>query len=277
MTTRRKFIATFIGTSVAAAAYPCYIEPRWLEVTRRHVPVTPSGEGAPVRILHLSDLHASLEVPLSMIADAVTAGLAEKPDVVCLTGDFITRRDDFDPAGYARVLGRLSAQAPCFAVLGNHDGGPWSATRLGYPDHHRIEHILEDAGVELLHNRSRQIQVAGRTLQFVGVGDYWTGELRSARAFSGAHRMLPTILLAHNPDSKDEVGDQSWSLMLSGHTHGGQVRIFEGDRYAPVHDKRYVAGLKPWGGRFIHVTRGVGSLAGVRFRCRPEASLLTLG
>jgi predicted MPP superfamily phosphohydrolase len=65
--------------------------------------------------------------------------------------------------------------------------------------------------------------------------------------------------------------------MLSGHTHGGQVIVgFDGARYAPVEDKRYVAGLKSWGTRQIHVTRGVGNVGGVRFRCRPEASVLTV-
>jgi predicted MPP superfamily phosphohydrolase len=65
--------------------------------------------------------------------------------------------------------------------------------------------------------------------------------------------------------------------MLSGHTHGGQVIVpFEGQRYAPVADKRYVAGLRPWGARQIHVTRGVGNVGGVRFRCRPEVSILTI-
>ncbi len=65
--------------------------------------------------------------------------------------------------------------------------------------------------------------------------------------------------------------------MLSGHTHGGQVILpFDGPRFAPVMDKRYVAGLGMWGERQIHVSRGVGNLHGVRFRCRPEINLLTL-
>ena len=86
------------------------------------------------------------------------------------------------------------------------------------------------------------------------------------------------VLLAHNPDSKDILGAYPWDLMLSGHTHGGQVIVpFDGPRFAPVEDKRYVAGLKPWGTRQIHVSRGVGNVGGVRFRCRPEVSLLSVG
>jgi uncharacterized protein len=265
--TRRKLLCSFFGAT--PLLYPCWFEPRWLDVTRRPVRLSePVGR----RILHLSDLHASVFVPLSMINHAIGAGLAQKPDLICVTGDFITTRQEIDARGYAAALRRLSAAAPTYAVLGNHDGGRWTRRHFGYPDHGLVERILEDAGIELLHNRS--VETAGVTL--VGVGDLWNDEVDARRAFDRVGGG-PTILLAHNPDTKDVLRRRPWDLMLSGHTHGGQVIIpFEGVRYAPVRDKRYVAGLKPWGSRQIHVTRGVGNLGGVRFRCRPEASLLSL-
>ena len=96
-------------------------------------------------------------------------------------------------------------------------------------------------------------------------------------AFSEVVLEHPIVLLNHNPDGKDAVGLYPWQLMLSGHTHGGQVIVpFLGPRYAPVDDKRYVEGLKPWGTRQIHVSRGVGNVWSVRFRCRPEVTLLEL-
>ena len=108
-------------------------------------------------------------------------------------------------------------------------------------------------------------------------GDLWPDEIESNAAFSSVDPHTPVILLAHNPDSKDVLSERTWDLMLSGHTHGGQVRIpFDGPRFAPVTDKRYVAGLAPWGSRQIHVSRGVGNLVGIRFRCRPEVSVLLL-
>jgi predicted MPP superfamily phosphohydrolase len=277
MTSRRKFVFSLLGASASAAAYPCYVEPRWLEVTHRRVRLHGAGGGKPVRLLHLSDLHASFVVPMSMIDHAITLGLAEKPDVICVTGDFITGREGFDPGAYIRALRRLSAFAPTFAVLGNHDGGRWARTHLGFADHRNVEQILDASGMELLHNRSVQFQRDGRTLRFVGVGDLWTDEIRAGRAFSGVGSSEPTIVLAHNPDSKDDLASCPWDLMLSGHTHGGQIRLYDGSRYAPVHDKRYVSGLKPWGARQIHVSRGVGNIASVRFRCRPEATLLLVG
>ena len=273
--TRRKLLYSFFA---APLLYPCYWEPRWLDVTHRRVRLPGFRPAQPIRVLHLADLHASIFVPLSMIDHAITLGLATRPDLICVTGDFITLREGFDASLYARVLRRLSAAAPTFAVLGNHDGGNWSRYHHGFADHTVVDRILEDASIELLHNRPARAEVRGSRITLAGVGDLWSHEVQPARAFAGVTLDSPVLLLAHNPDTKDRLRTYPWHLMLSGHTHGGQIIVpFEGQRYAPVSDKRYVAGLKPWGARQIHVTRGVGNLGGVRFRCRPEVSILTIG
>ncbi|MGH9719117.1 MAG: phosphodiesterase YaeI [Bryobacteraceae bacterium] len=275
--TRRGFVYSVVGASAAAVSYPCYLEPRWLDVTENRVKLGGIALSQPVRVLHLSDLHASFEVPLSLVDRAITLGLEQKPDLVCLTGDYISRRSPIDSSAYVRALRRLSAAAPSFAVMENHDGGIWAEQRRGYSDHRFVDRILEESGIELLHNRSMRVQVRDASLSLVGVGDVWSGEI-DTRAFAELHPKAPVVLLSHNPDSKDVLGRFQWDLMLSGHTHGGQVIIpFQGPSYAPVIDKRYVAGLKAWGSRQIHVTRGVGNLAGVRFRCRPEVSVLVVG
>ena len=249
-----------------------------MEVIHHRVRLPNLSVRQPVRILHLADLHASLPVPLSLIDTAITAGLRQNPDVICLTGDFISYRHDFNPRAYSQVLRRLSRAAPTFAVLGNHDGGSWAKDNKGNPDHKLVDRILEESGIELLHNRSQRIAVRNRELEFVGVGDLWNNELYTKPAFAAIDHRLPTVLLSHNPDSKEAVQNHPWNLMLSGHTHGGQVILpFCGPAFAPVEDKRYIAGLKPWRDRLIHVTRGVGSWGGIRFRCRPEISVLSLG
>ena len=266
-----------LGAAVAAG-YPCYLEPRWLEATETRVALPKAAWTAPLRILHLSDLHASPFVPLGTIEHAINIGLATRPDIVCLTGDFVTVNESYDAAAYTRVLRHVAASAPAYAVLGNHDGGRWTGDQYGASDHRQVDRLLEDSGIELLHNRAKRIAVASKELNLVGVGDLWMGEVDGRRAFSGVDQRLPTILMAHNPDSKDFVARDPWDVMLSGHTHGGQVLIpLVGPRFAPVADRRYVAGLKPWGDRQIYVTRGVGNIYGVRFRCRPEVSLLLIG
>ena len=176
-----------------------------------------------------------------------------------------------------RALQRLSAVAPTFAVLGNHDGGNWARYRRGNSDTRFVERMLEESGITLLHNRSERVTVRGERLTLAGVGDLWSREIDGHKAFASVRGAEAVILLSHNPDSKDKLDSFPWDLMLSGHTHGGQVIVpLEGARYAPVVDKRYVAGLKPWGSRQIHVTRGVGNVGGVRFRCRPEVSTLII-
>lgn len=225
-------------------------------------------------MLHLSDLHASWAVALSTIRTAISEGVRHQPDLVVLTGDFITHRDDFDSRAYVKVLSELSPH-PTFAVLGNHDGGSWSKARRGYDDHSLVERMLAEANITLMHNRSQYVTIRGRKLAIVGVGDLWSRELDAQRAFADAEPGAPTLLLSHNPDSKESVRSFQWDLMLSGHTHGGQVIVpFEGPRYAPVTDRRFVAGLHRWEDRRLYVTRGVGSLGSVRFMCRPEITIL---
>jgi len=96
-----------MGVASSAIAYPCYCEPRWLEVTTRRARLSRATLPSPLRVLHLSDLHASFVVPLSHIQNAITLGLESSPDIICLTGDFITFRHDFDSREYALALRRL--------------------------------------------------------------------------------------------------------------------------------------------------------------------------
>ncbi|MBI4907492.1 MAG: phosphodiesterase YaeI [Acidobacteria bacterium] len=271
----RRRLVQLLGGGVVAASYPTLIEPRWLKVQRETVALQRVRLPHPVRVLLLSDLHRSNVVPYSMIEAAIDLGLAQKPDLICLTGDFITRGVEVDLAPYSAVLRRLSSAAPTYAVLGNHDGGHWAGARRGFTEHSVMDRILEDSAVHLLHNRSMTAQVRDSRLQFVGVADLWSLETDADRAFSGVDVGSPVILLSHNPDSKEILARRPWDLMLSGHTHGGQVILpLVGPRYAPVADMRFVAGLGEWNSRWIYVTRGVGNVGSVRLRCRPEVNIL---
>jgi predicted MPP superfamily phosphohydrolase len=271
---RRKFIAGALVGTVGAFSYAKFLEPRWLAVRRNEVPLNTPG-GVPIRLLHLSDFHASEQVSLDYIQRAVRRGLELKPDLVCLTGDFITwRYGAFER--YAEILKSISDVAPAWAVLGNHDGGKWVGA-AGYSDTRRVRELLSGARIELLHNRSTEVQIQGRRLVLAGVGDLWADELDASAAFAEPRSGSTTILLSHNPDSKELLRAHAWDLMLCGHTHGGQCDlVFFGTPFAPVRDKRYVRGLHRWNDRWIHITAGVGNLHGIRLNCRPEVNLLTL-
>lgn len=275
--TRRQFFLSFPALGLTLPTYGHFVEPHWFERMTHRVPVAGLRPRARIRILHLSDLHLSTFVPFSVIEQAIDLGLAAKPDLVCLTGDFITDASPFDENRYQRCLARLASAAPAFACLGNHDGGPWTASIGGFEDSLVVRRLLSSSGVTLLHNASRMVWARGQRLQLVGLGDIWNDEADASRAFVSADPDLPTVVLAHNPDAKDVVADYRWDVMIAGHTHGGQVLVpVVGTRFVAIKDKRFVAGLRKWRNRQIYVTRGVGSLGGIRFNCRPEVTLLEL-
>jgi hypothetical protein len=271
---RRQFLFS-VPLGLSLPAYGHFIEPQWFEEirTRVYVPGLPGR----VRVLHLADLHASPYVPFSLIERAIDMGVGAKPDLIFLTGDFITNDSPFDRAVYQRCLERLSRAAPCFACLGNHDGGSWTATIGGHRDSSLVRSLLASSGVTLLHNRAQLVSVRGQRLQLVGLGDIWNDEADPGVAFAAANPRLPTAVLAHNPDTKDLIGAYPWHVMLSGHTHGGQILVpVIGTRFVAVKDKRFIAGLHEWNHRQVYVTRGVGSLGGIRLNCRPEVTVLEL-
>jgi predicted MPP superfamily phosphohydrolase len=274
--TRRRFLG---GVSIAAAgtfAYARWFETRRLQTTHVTVPLS-GGRREPLKLLHLSDLHASAVVSLSYIEGALLRALEWKPDVICVTGDFITTKFD-QAAAYAKVLRRLSGAAPCFATLGNHDGGLWAGQCDGYADVKWISDVLRDSNITLLHNTAAQARRRDWPLQFVGVGDVWARTVNPAAAFRAVAPGLTTILLSHNPDAKDDLAPHPWDLMLCGHTHGGQLRVpwLGATPFAPVRDMRFVAGLHRWNGRWMHITKGIGNVYGMRINCPPEISCLTL-
>ncbi len=249
-------------------------ESGWIDIARHDIPI---GLREPLRVLHLSDLHASRVVSLGYLERVFELGLEHKPHLICLTGDFITwKYNAYDP--YAAALKRLSRAAPTFACLGNHDGGPWAGSRLGYASAHPVRRLLRQAGVTLLHNRGCALQLGSQCLNLVGVGDPWNDECHPEAAFATPLEPgAPTVVLSHNPDTKTLLAPFHWSLMLSGHTPGGQWLLPGlGALLAPVRDKHRVRGLHLWRGRWVYITKGVGNLHGLRLNCRPEAALLTL-
>src|SRR6185503_13727334 len=127
---RRRFLG---GVSLAAAGtfgYAHFIEAERLQTSHATVPLS-NGTREPLKLLHLSDLHASRVVALDYIESAISRALAWKPDVICVTGDFITQRFT-QTKDYTNLLRRISDAAPCFATLGNHDGGQWAGEHGGH-------------------------------------------------------------------------------------------------------------------------------------------------
>jgi len=172
-------------------------------------------------------------------------------------------------------LRQLAERVPAFGSMGNPDGG-WRGS--GMKNSQPVQNVVTSAGISILHNQHVTLPVADGHVELVGLGDLWGHEFLPQRAFpSEPATANPRIVLSHNPDTKDLLANRPWDLMLSGHTHGGQVVLpLVGSPWAPVTDTRDLHGLEPWHGRQIHLTAGVGNATGVRLNCPPEVVLLEL-
>jgi predicted MPP superfamily phosphohydrolase len=276
--TRRAFLARGAAALGAAAVggYTWAVEPVWLDVVYRDLPVArlPAAlDGA--RLVQLSDLHAGPRVRDDYLVGVLRRAAALRPDFVVVTGDLITHREARGEAQYAqlrRVLHHLPrGRLATVAVLGNHDyGTAWRDLRVAL----RVQAELERAGAVVLRNGAH----AAAGLDFVGVADLWSGRADAPRALA-ARSADAAVVLCHNPDGADELdwGDhRGW--ILAGHTHGGQCKPpFLPPPLLPVRNRRYAAGeVSAPGGRTLYISRGVGYYLHVRFNVRPEVTVFTL-
>lgn len=233
----------------------------------------------PITLLHLSDFHCSPDVPFEETQKAIRmVSEQSKPDFICLTGDYMTT-DLPDADRFRETLSPLAQLAPTYAIIGNHDftRRPSGAITFG-----PMLELLQSCGFQTLFNEKRMLKIREQDIELSGFGDIWSGTCRPQRVLkklseSDAQRP-PSIILSHNPDSKQPLQSYDWDLMLCGHTHGGQLKIpFTNMRpILPLADKHYCDGLYAWNKRQIFITRGVGNQHGVRFNCRPELSLIKL-
>lgn len=241
-----------------------------VEIVQHTLPI--SGLKKPLRLVQLSDFHASRSVRFTFLEQTVARALAFKPDLICLTGDYTTcGLEDWKPL--IRLFRQLSESTPTFAVLGNHDGWPRSTD----PVYTETIKCLKAAHITLLENRSIVFEKDSNRLQLVGTGDLLTGPFNPAAAFEHCDPEFPTILLTHNPDARSHLLPFRWNICLCGHTHGGQINLpgLNG-RFTPIVDRRYQSGIFEESDRFLHVNKGVGSIGGVRFRARAEICVLDL-
>jgi predicted MPP superfamily phosphohydrolase len=275
----RDRLARWVGRSWARMHYAVRVEPTWLELNQHRVCLADlPGEFDGLRIAQLSDLHCSKSVTPTYVGEAVELALAQRPDVVALTGDFIHK--GFKHIGrMAEALGRLRAPHGVFAVLGNHDYSVRNALGLRrHPHLHRaVADALTDRGIRVLRNETVQLTRGAARLHLTGVEDLWSRECDLARAFAGLCNTLPRVVLAHNPCTIEALDRHRCDLMLSGHTHGGQINLPGLGRVTLGRKgRRYAAGMYQVGHAQLYVNKGVGFGFRVRYGVRPEVAVLTL-
>lgn len=262
---------------VGTAGYARLVEPGRLVVERVVLPL--AGLPPPLaglRVVHLSDFHLGPLVPPTHVRAAVDLALALRPDLVALTGDFVTQMEDGNVSALVgelptlvAELSRLRAPLGVFGSLGNHDH--WN-------DPEALTTAVERAGVRLLRNASATIERDGARLFVAGVDDVWEDQDDLGRALAGVPRDGVVLLLAHEPDFADEAAeDPRVRAQLSGHSHGGQVKLPGLPRVLPPLGRKYPEGLYEVGGLRLYTTRGIGVISpGIRLNCPPEVTLLDL-
>jgi len=260
-----------LGVSgVAGYGYVFYVEPHWLAIERVDVPI----HGLPdtfngFKIVCLSDFHLHPYTQIDFIEKVVATSNELNPDVVCLLGDYVFAGAD-SIYELAPVLAALKSTYGVFAVLGNHD--LWTDAAV-------VRSGLESVGIRVLVNESVPLSVWDDILIITGLDDGWSGEPDLSLALEGSPQGSPVILMLHEPDFADYYArDGRVRLQLSGHTHGGQVRIPGiGGPFRPEYGQKYDDGLNEIEGMWLYTTRGVGVIGPpARFNCRPEITEITL-
>lgn len=221
------------------------------------------------RIVQMTDLHCGRFTPGTLIAQWVEQVNALAPNLIVLTGDYITAGNDYLEE-LAEALSNLSAPDGVIAVLGNHDY---------FGNVERLVLALKKVGIEVLRNQGRLLPPRKSPLFLAGVDDTWTKRANIKLALAERPTRVPTILLAHDPSLFPEAAQNQVELMLSGHTHGGQIafpiasRILNLSRFY----HRYVAGLYKMGSSTLYVCRGAGTTGPpVRLNVPGEVSEITL-
>jgi predicted MPP superfamily phosphohydrolase len=274
MTSRRRFlrIAT-TGTAAAVGLYTWRVEPHWLEIVRRPLSIRwlpPSLAGK--SLVQISDVHVGPRVSDAYVLDVFRRVAALAPDIVVMTGDFISHHDGWHEqvrAVYPQFpRGRLAT----VAILGNHDyGRAWSHPEVAQ----QLVDLVQSFGITVLRNEVCDIE----GLQIAGLDDLWAGRFQPLAPLRRLEERRAALVLSHNPDTVDLPYWASYhGWILSGHTHGGQCKPpFLPPPLLPVRNRRYTSGeFALSGDRRLYISRGVGHLLQVRFNVRPEVTVFTL-
>lgn len=261
--------AAVVGAG-GSVAYAGLVEPFDYELTETEVfiPNLPAAFDG-FRVAQLSDVHHSSLVSIGEVRRAVALTQSAKADAIVLTGDYTTKERRFiEPC--AEELSRLTAPAGVWAVLGNHDHNTGGLM---------TRRALERRGVGVMTNVNTRLVRGTDELQLIGIDDWSWNQTDWGQAFKGVDRQRPSLLLSHQPRVLDAPQTEGVSLILSGHTHGGQVRLpFVGSPAALMgEDFKYLRGRFVRDGRQLYVTRGTGVIGlPVRIGARPEVAVLRL-
>jgi predicted MPP superfamily phosphohydrolase len=269
--TRRTFLKrsflSLVGLFTLIGGYSYGVEPRWLEIDKKSIvlPRLPKAFHG-LRVAVFGDLHVGYHLDPEDLPAIIDKVMEQKPDLILFTGDFVDDDQTVIP-DTIRYLTKLNAPFGKFAVLGNHDYNG-DQVALG----------LKQAGFQVLQNEHHMISKGRDNLVIAGVEDLLMGEPDLLQALEGSPVDTCTLLLSHCPDFADQIVSNHIDLQVSGHSHGGQIRLpLVGELITPPGGSQYVDGYYRLTNTQVYVNRGIGTtILPFRFNCRPQISLLEL-
>lgn len=276
---RRKFIKnTFrglTGIGLLSGLYAWQFEPFWLEFVKVKMPIKNlPNDLVGKTLMQISDIHIGNRFDYRFIINSFNKAKEFSPDYVVYTGDYVsTYKDEVQYVKLDKTLTNLvKGKIATIGILGNHDyGRNWSQSKVA----DKISAMLTTSGIRLLRNESAECN----GLNFIGFDDYWGLNFNPQKALGGFDINKANIVLCHNPDVCDlNIWGEYNSWILSGHTHGGQVKPpFLPPPMLPVKNTNYSAGqIELSNNRTLYINRALGHLWQVRFNVRPEITLFEL-
>ncbi len=253
--------------------YAKYIEPHRLDITHHSIshPLIPSSFYGK-RIVQFSDVHIGHNYDIEDLQKLIKKINELSPDIVLFTGDLFDNPNTYtDTDMLAQELTTIKAPLGKFAIYGNHDHGGYGTDKY--------RRVMKKAQFTLLRNQHDVIQLPDKSMiAIVGVDDMILGRPDMNQAFIEVPSNLYTILMLHEPDGADEASNFSAHLQLSGHSHGGQVKLpIYGAVVAPPLGQKYMEGFYDVDGMTLYVNRGLGTTQlPFRFLCVPELTVFTL-
>src|SRR5436305_5028423 len=257
-----------IASGLAQIARAAFAEPYQLAVERHAVGLKRlPREMDGLKIVHLSDIHHGPFTAREQVERAVEVANSLQPDIIALTGDYISHEREY-VRPCAEMLGRLRARCGIFACLGNHDN--WVDAAL-------VKDLFRAECIRVLVNEGLRFEDRGASFWLAGVDDTMVGLEDLPLALAGSRDDEMKLLLAHNPVILRRAARAGVDLVLSGHTHGGQVTWRSEKSRSGRPRRRMLRGLGRRGNTQIYVTRGLGTVVlPIRYGCPPEVSVLAL-
>lgn len=264
-------ILTTIILFLCCYIYGTKIEPNWIEIVPIELTI-PHLDRAfeEFKLVQISDLHATRFMPESRLSRIIRLVNQQQPDAIAITGDIISTNTRVDSEKLQQQLSKLESKSGTVAVLGNHD----HSRKIDL-----LKRILVQSKVDNLDNQVHLIERNHHQLALAGLDDPYWGKADLEKTIARLPPQVPAILLVHEPDYIEQSAKtHRFALQLSGHSHGGQIKIpFLEPLVLPYGGRKYYAGLDRVLDTFTYTNRGLGMTnLPLRIGSRPEITVFTL-